>query len=97
MPERCNSCGQKMEPETGFYFGTGYVSYAISIALLVACFIGYNILFNFSWKDNSVYKLLGFSIGLLILLQPFIMRISRILYLYIFVKYDEDWQQDIRQ
>ncbi|NDC42124.1 MAG: DUF983 domain-containing protein, partial [Chitinophagia bacterium] len=31
MPERCPVCGQKMELQVGFYYGTGYVSYALSV------------------------------------------------------------------
>ena len=35
MPEECPVCGQKMEPQVGFYYGTGYVSYALSVGLFL--------------------------------------------------------------
>jgi uncharacterized protein (DUF983 family) len=35
MPEQCPVCGQKMELEPGFYYGTGYVSYGLSVAIAV--------------------------------------------------------------
>ena len=87
MPEQCEECMQKMELEVGFYYGTGYVSYALSIMFLVAIWIAYWLIFGLSYKDNSIFYCLGASIGILILLQPWLMRMSRVLYLYMFVKY----------
>lgn len=87
MPEECAECGQKMEIEVGFYYGTGYVSYALTVALIAACFVAYWVIFGLSYKDNSVYIALGISFAISILMQPWLMRISRVLYLYMFVKY----------
>ena len=87
MPERCKVCGQKMELEVGFYYGTGYVSYGLTVALIFACFITYWLIFGLSYKDNSIFYALGASIAISVLLQPWLMRISRVLYLYMFVKY----------
>lgn len=87
MPERCEVCGQKMELEVGFWYGTGYVSYALTVALLGVCFVAYALIFGLSYKDNSIFYALGSSIAVAILLQPWLMRISRVLYLNIFVKY----------
>ena len=87
MPKNCPVCGQKMELEIGFYYGTGYVSYGISVAIAVFNIVWYAVLVGFSWKDNSVWWYLGITIAMLILLQPWIMRLSRVLYLYMFVKY----------
>ena len=87
MPERCPVCGQKMELEVGFYYGTGYVSYALTVALLGLSFVAYWIIFGLSYLDNSIFYALGISIGIVVILQPWLMRISRVLYLYMFVKY----------
>jgi uncharacterized protein (DUF983 family) len=87
MPERCPVCGQKMEIEVGFYYGTGYVSYGLSVAIAVFNIVWYAVLVGFSWKDNSVWWYLGITVTMLILLQPLLMRLSRVLYLYMFVKY----------
>ena len=87
MPEHCEVCGQKMEIETGFYYGTGYVSYALSVALFFFNLVWYYWIFGLSYKDNSVFYSLITSIVIVILLQPWLMRISRVLYLYMFVKY----------
>lgn len=87
MPERCEVCGQKMELEVGFYYGTGYVSYALTVALLAICFVAYWLVFGLSYVDYSIFYALGTSITIVVLLQPWLMRISRVLYLYMFVKY----------
>lgn len=87
MPEHCEVCDQKMEIEPGFYYGTGYVSYALSVGIFFINAVWYAFVFGLSYKDNSVFKFLGVSIAIVILLQPWLMRISRVLYLYMFVKY----------
>lgn len=87
MPEHCPVCGQKMELEIGFYYGTGYVSYGLSVAVAVFNIVWFAIFVGFSWKDNSMFWYLGITIAMLLLLQPLLMRYSRVLYLYMFVKY----------
>ncbi len=87
MPEKCAECGQPMEPQIGFYYGTGYVSYALSVALFIFNLVWYWALFGLSYKDNSILYYLVTSIGIVLLVQPYIMRISRVLYLYMFVRY----------
>jgi len=87
MPEKCEVCGQKMELEVGFYYGTGYVSYALSVGLSVVIFVLYALIFGLTWRDNSIFIALGVDIGILVLLQPWLMRMSRVLYLNLFVKY----------
>jgi uncharacterized protein (DUF983 family) len=87
MPERCPVCGQKMELEIGFYYGTGYVSYGLTVGLLFIFAIIFALTYGFSYKDNSVFIFIGIAVGLLLLLQPWLMRISRVLYLWAFVKY----------
>jgi uncharacterized protein (DUF983 family) len=87
MPERCPVCGQKMELEVGFYYGTGYVSYALTVLILGLLFAAYWIIFGLSYQDYSIFYALGSSVAIVLLLQPWLMRISRVLYLYGFVKY----------
>ena len=89
MPEKCTECGQKMELEIGFYYGTGYVSYAVSIALSVFNLVWFAIFIGLSWKDYSFFWYLGVNIAILVILQPWIARYSRVLYLNMFVKYGQ--------
>jgi hypothetical protein len=87
MPEHCPNCGQKYEIELGFWYGTGYVSYAISVGLIAVIAVLFSIFYGFSWQDNSIFIFIAVMIAAMVLLQPFIMRYSRVLYIYVFIKY----------
>lgn len=91
MPEHCPVCHQPYELQTGFYFGTGYVSYALSVALLVMTAVIWNFTFKFSFLDNSIYYWLATNIVLLLVVQPIMQRLSRSIWIAIFVRYDEDY------
>lgn len=93
MNEKCPVCGQPTEIEVGFYYGTGYVSYALSVAVCVASFIAWWVLIGFSLHDSRFFWWLGFNAVLLIALQPLLMRMSRTLWLSWFVKYDPYWKE----
>lgn len=88
MYKHCPVCGTDFEPEVGFYFGTGYVSYGLCIAFTVATFLFSLVTFGFSIKDNSLFYWLGTNVVLLVLLQPIIMRLSRVIWLSFFTKYE---------
>ena len=92
MNETCPVCGQPSEIETGFYYGTGYVSYALTVAFSIASFIAWWVLIGFSLQDSRFFWWLGTNAVLLILLQPPIMRLSRSIWLSWFVRYDPDWR-----
>lgn len=87
MPDRCAHCGQKMEIEPGFYYGTGYVSYGLSIGLTVFNLIWFAIFFGIRFSDNSIFWFMGVNVAIVLLFQPMMMRYARVIYLYIFVKY----------
>ena len=95
MPEGCPECGQRFELEQGFWYGTGYVSYALAIALSVATFVAWMVLIGVSTDDNRIFYWLGANGVLLVLLQPWLMRLSRVIYLYFFVRYDENYKKSI--
>ncbi|PZF74916.1 DUF983 domain-containing protein [Taibaiella soli] len=91
MPEHCPVCGQRYELQTGFYFGTGYVSYGLSVALLAVIFVGWAVLAGLSFRDNSIFWCLGTGIAMLIALQPVLQRLARSIWIAFFVRYDKDW------
>lgn len=78
--------------EVGFWYGTAYVSYALTVAFSVATFIAWLVLIGMSIEDTRVFWWLGTNAVLLILMQPWIMRLSRTIWLYFFVKYDKDYE-----
>ena len=93
MNTRCKVCNQPTELEVGFYYGTSYVSYALTVFLSVVSLVLWGLTIGISVNDNSVFYWLGVNAFLLILLQPWLMRISRSLWISWFVKYDPDWQE----
>lgn len=93
MYDKCPVCGQPTEIEVGFYYGTSYVSYALTVAYSVATFVAWWVLLGFSIYDNSIFYWLGFNSVSLLLLQTVFMRLSRSMWLSWFVKYDADWTQ----
>lgn len=93
MHTNCSECGQPFELEPGFWYGTGYVSYALSVALSVASFVAWYVLIGMSTQDNRFFYWMGFNIFLLIVLQPWLMRLSRVIYLYFFVSYDPKFKE----
>ena len=92
MPEKCPECGQIFELEVGFWYGTGYVSYALTVLMSGLSLILWWFTIGLSTEDNRFFWWLGTNSVLLILLQPWLMRFSRAIYLYIFVKYDPDYK-----
>lgn len=93
MHEQCPVCGQPTEIEVGFYYGTGFVSYGLTVAFSVASFIAWYVLIGFSLTDNSVFYWLGANAVLLLAMQPIFMRLSRSMWLSWFVKYNPDYKQ----
>lgn len=92
MYKNCPVCGQPTEIEVGFYYGTSYVSYAITVGLSIISFIAWYVLIGLSTEDNRLFYWLGINSILLLILQPWLMRISRSLWISWFVKYDPDWE-----
>jgi uncharacterized protein (DUF983 family) len=92
MHKACVLCGQPTEIEVGFYYGTGYVSYGITVLFTAASFVAWLLLIGISVDDNRIFYWLFSNALLLILLQPWLMRFSRSLWLSWFVKYDPQWR-----
>ncbi|WP_207496245.1 DUF983 domain-containing protein [Aridibaculum aurantiacum] len=94
MHEKCPECGQPTEIEVGFYYGTSYVSYALTVAFSGFTFVAWWVLIGFSLYDNRIFYWLGLNAFLLIVLQPVFMRLSRSMWLSWFVKYNPNWKQE---
>ena len=85
MKKECEKCGQKYEPETGFYYGAMYVSYFLSILFM---FIPAGILYLAF--DTSLETNIGVVIGIYIFMYPILFRWSRNIWLNLFVPFDEE-------
>ncbi len=95
MYDNCPECGQKYDMEPGFWYGTSYVSYALTVAISVASFVAWVVLIGVSVKDGDhrIFWWLGTNAVLLVVLQPWLMRISRALYIRFFVSYDPNYKK----
>ena len=88
MPEHCPVCGQRYELQTDFYFGTGFVSYGLSVTLLAMVFILWALTFGLSYKDDSILWCLGVASTTALFLQPVLQRLARAIWIAFFVRYD---------
>lgn len=83
MHDNCPSCQQKYMLEPGFYWGAMYVSYMLSggFALVLA-----GILFlGTDWSKNTNLTIMTIAT---LLIMPIVYRISRSIWIHVFVKYD---------
>lgn len=84
MPEHCACCGQSMKPEPGFYFGAMYMSYALYALMFVPSFL-ITVTFDLPYMEFLIFFVL-----LIVVTSPYIFRLSRAVYLYMFVSYDPE-------
>lgn len=92
MYDDCPVCKQKYDLEQGFWYGTGYVSYALAVAVSAATFVAWLVLIGISADDNRIFWWLGLNTVLLVILQPWLMRLSRVIYIRFFIRYDADYE-----
>lgn len=80
MNDHCPHCGQKLKGEANN--GPG-INYVLTTMLLFLNLVWYWPIFGLSYKDDSIFYFLGTSTLVVIVAQPLLMRISRVIYLYI--------------
>ncbi|HMK04199.1 MAG TPA: hypothetical protein VK489_08410 [Ferruginibacter sp.] len=92
MYDTCPVCRQKYDMETGFWYGTGYVSYGLAVMVSALTFIAWLLLIGVSTEDSRIFWWLGVNALILVTTQPWLMRISRVIYIYFFVQYDKNYE-----
>lgn len=55
MYDRCADCRQPYELEVGFWYGTGFVSYGLTVAMTVISFVAWFVLIGMSVRDNRFF------------------------------------------
>lgn len=83
MHERCSHCDLKYKIEPSFFYGAMYVSYGVGIAFAVAAFV---IAYLFVGAD--LIETFIAIIVTLVVFMPVIMRLSRNIWINMFVTYD---------
>jgi uncharacterized protein (DUF983 family) len=92
MNKECPVCGQPTDIEVGFYYGTSFVSYGLTVLLSAITFIAWFLTIGISVYDNRFVYWLIFNAVFLLCLQPWLMRLSRSLWISWFVSHDPDWK-----
>lgn len=82
--DHCPVCGQKIKTETDSAPG---MNYALSVVVYVLGFILYASIWGITYKNNSFIYSFIFSTVIVILCQPWLMRLSKTIYLYLFIKF----------
>ena len=91
MPEKCASCGQKTEPEPGFYFGAMFLSYITSAWFLILPTLFF--VFYLGW---TVELAMGVTIAIGAFTYLRFLRGSRSLWLHMMIKHDPVVESKVR-
>jgi uncharacterized protein (DUF983 family) len=85
MNERCSHCDLKYQIEPAFFFGAMYVNYGLNVALIVVTFI-----IAFLGFHANITSIFVSVIVVLIAFFPISIRLSRNIYINLFVSYNPD-------
>ena len=88
MHETCSHCKLKYQLEPSFFYGAMYVSYGVTVAISIAAFIISFVFFKMSLK-HSFFSI----IAAIILSYPYVLRLSRNIYINMFVSYDPQFNK----
>ncbi|HEU4495663.1 MAG TPA: DUF983 domain-containing protein [Flavobacterium sp.] len=88
MHEHCGHCGVRYKIEPSFFFGAMYVSYGVGIAFGVAAFV-----ISYFFLGTNLKTAFISIIAVLVAFMPIIMRISRNIWINMFLHYDRNWNQ----
>lgn len=83
MHERCSHCKLKYKIEPSFFYGAMYVSYGVGIAFAVAAFVIANLFIGADLIETFIAIIIT-----LVVFMPIIMRLSRNIWINMFIKYD---------
>ena len=90
MHDKCAVCGEDFVREPGFYFGAAYVSYGLTVALWVAVLVALMVfnaigIIEYGFLTHPGTFLVT-GISALVLLLPVLYRLSRSIWISMFVK-----------
>ncbi len=92
MKDRCPHCSENFMPEPGFYFGAMYVSYALITGQFIVLFTLLHLL-GLEWE---IWEFISFFVVILVILAPINFRLSRVIWLNIFVSYDNRYDEMLK-
>lgn len=83
VKNECSKCNAKYSKEPGFYQGSYYVVYALSVAVFVTTWVSLNLFF----KDLNYTVLMLSIISAILLTAPFMYPLSKIIWANFFIHY----------
>lgn len=92
MHERCPVCGQPLDMEPGFYYGTNMISYALAVLFSGLTFVLWLLAIGMT-PITLFVSWLAVNAVLLVLLQPPLMRLSRAVWIVFFISYSSRWKE----
>ena len=81
--QTCENCSLPYELEIGFWYGSMYVSYAISVAVMLLFWI----LTSFFFPLINIYNEILIIVIAILLVSPLNYHVSRLIWINFFVKY----------
>lgn len=85
IKDNCSHCNTKYRIEPSFFYGSMYVSYGVGIAFAVAAFI-----ISYLLLESSLMTAFIAIVVTIILCGPIIMRLSRNIWINMFLHYDKN-------
>jgi hypothetical protein len=85
MNVSCSCCGTKYEKEPGFFQGAMYVSYALMAGWFIITWAADSFILK-----SETWQYLTFVITTIILFMPLTFRISRLLWMNLFITFDKN-------
>ena len=83
MNEYCSHCHNKFEKEPGYFFGSMFVSYALGVGeALITYFIAHQF-----YTETFDLRIIPIIAGVILLLSSFNLRLSRMIWIYMFKNY----------
>jgi uncharacterized protein (DUF983 family) len=100
VKDECDHCHTNLKPETGFYFGAAYVSYALTVALWVSILVTLKVfdalgLIEFGFLTHPI-TFLSTGLILTIILFPYLFRLSRSIWAHLFIKSSKAKKSEVK-
>lgn len=90
MHARCSHCNQVYKIEPSFFFGAMFVSYGLGVLIgIISFFVSY-----FVFQANLKTAFISIVVTL-ILSNTLIMRMSRNIWINIFIHFDKNWKENL--
>jgi uncharacterized protein (DUF983 family) len=90
MHERCSHCKQVYKIEPSFFFGAMFVSYGLGVLIGIITFLVSHFVFQANLKTTFISIVVA-----LILSNTLIMRMSRNIWINIFIHFDKNWKENL--